>query len=46
MENKPKAKYIRDWWLEKLPNNIYSLIINTTERWMNFHAYNLIKYEN
>lgn len=29
MELKPKAKYVTDWWLQKLPNGIYNLTIKT-----------------
>jgi hypothetical protein len=39
-EIKTKAKYVTDWWLTKLPNEVYNLTINTTEKWMSFHAYN------
>ncbi len=40
MELKTKAKYVSNWWLQKLPNGIYNLTINTTEKWLAFHAYN------
>jgi len=35
-----KAKHVTNWWLQKLPSYIFCLTINTTEKWMNFHAYN------
>lgn len=40
MEIKTKAKHVTDWWVEQLPNGIFHLLINTDERWINFHAYN------
>lgn len=33
------GKYIRDWSIIKYPNDIYGLIINTTEKWLAFHRY-------
>ena len=30
-----KSKYVRNWFVTKDPNNIYTLVINTTERWCN-----------
>jgi len=34
-----KSKFVESWWVELLPNGIYHLLINTTDRWMEYHAY-------
>lgn len=38
------GKYITDWSIIKYPNDIYGLIINTTEKWLAFHRYNNTDY--
>ena len=37
-------KYVSSYYIEKLPNGIIHLLINTTERWMNYHEYTLGEY--
>lgn len=34
------SKYVKSWWVEKLPNGIYHALFNLTERGLDFHAYN------
>ena len=29
-------KHVESWWVEELPNGVFHLLINTTERWMYF----------
>ena len=39
-----QSKYVIDWWVEIINENIYCLTFNLTERWMNFHNYNDTMY--
>lgn len=34
------SKYVESWWIEVLPNGIYHLLFNLTERWLPYHKYN------
>jgi hypothetical protein len=40
MEELKKSKYIESTWVKLLPNGVYQLCFNTTERWLNYHNYN------
>jgi hypothetical protein len=33
-------KHIESYFVRKHPSGMYSLLINTVDRWVNFHAYN------
>lgn len=39
------SKYITSWGVYKLPNGIYQLIFNTTEKWIAYHRYNNTEYD-
>ncbi len=32
-------KYVESYWAEELPNGVVHLLINTTERWLYYHAF-------
>lgn len=34
-----KSKYVENWFVTKDPNNVYNLVINTTERYCYHHHY-------
>lgn len=38
------SKYVSSWFVNKLPNGIYQLIFNTTEKWIKYHRYNNTTY--
>lgn len=33
------SKYVTDWWLELLPNGVYHLLMNTTERGLQYRNF-------
>lgn len=39
------SKYVTSWGVYKLPNGIYQLIFNTTEKWIAYHRYNNTEYD-
>ena len=39
------SKYVSSWFVNKLPNGIYQLIFNTTEKWLGYHRYNNTEYQ-
>lgn len=38
------SKYVTSWGVYKLPNGIYQLIFNTTEKWIQYHRYSATEY--
>ena len=38
------SKYVSSWFVNKLPNGIYQLIFNTTEKWIQYHRYSATEY--
>jgi len=38
------SKYVTSWWVELMPNGIYHVMFNLTDRWISYHAYNDEEY--
>lgn len=39
MNKLKKSKYVKDWFITKNPNNVYNLVINTTQRYCYHHHF-------
>lgn len=38
------SKYVTDWFVTLTPNGVYTVVFNTTERRMSYHAFNDTTY--
>lgn len=39
------SKYVTSWNISILSNGVYQLVINTSDKWVPYHAYNDTKFE-